>query len=269
MLRMENKKTYASIGIILILLIIFHYLGWLRFVENGLRALNIPLLSRVHAFSIKVGNDYKFFKDKESFFKAYGECSAELEKQNTDRATVTLLTEENNELREQLQFKQKKREELVIAEVVGKEVSGTNQVLIINKGATDGIAVNFPVVVSEGVLVGKIIKTEKNTSLVRLINDSQSKVAATILNQDHSLGILEGGYGISLRLNLVPRNEKVLAGNQIVTSGLEPTIPRGLLIGAVTEVENEPYKPFQQAIIAPTADVSKLFIVSVIVPSEP
>ncbi|HLD61143.1 MAG TPA: rod shape-determining protein MreC [Patescibacteria group bacterium] len=268
MLRTKSKTTYLGIGIILGLLIIFHYLGLLRFVENGLRALNIPLLSRAHSFSVRVGNQYTFFQDKESFFAAYEQCSIELAKQNIDRAELALVREENNALRKQIQFKEKEKKSLVVAEVVGKEISGTNQVYIINRGSDDKVALNLPVIINDGILVGKIIKVEKNTSLVRLINDSQSKVAATIINQDHSLGILEGGYGISLRLNLIPRNEVVLAGNQIVTSGLDPTVPRGLLIGSVTEVENEPYKPFQQAIITPASDLSKLFLLSVILPNS-
>jgi len=72
---------------------------------------------------------------------------------------------------------------------------------------------------------------------------------------------VEGGYGISLRMNLIPRDEAVRIGDQVVSSGLEKNIPRGLLIGTVAVIENEPYKPFQQAILNSVADLSKLTVV--------
>lgn len=113
-------------------------------------------------------------------------------------------------------------------------------------------------------MIGTIAKIEKNISLVRLINDNQSKIAATILNRDNSLGVVEGGYGLSIRMNFIPRNETVLIGDKIITSGLEQTIPKGLLIGEVAVAENEAYQPFQQAVLTSATDLSKLFIVSVL-----
>jgi rod shape-determining protein MreC len=65
-------------------------------------------------------------------------------------------------------------------------------------------------------------------------------------------------------MNFIPRNETVLVGDKIVTSGLEKTFPRGLLIGEVAVAENEAYQPFQQAVLTAAADLSKLSIVSVL-----
>ena len=112
--------------------------------------------------------------------------------------------------------------------------------------------------------MGKITKVEKQLAVVRLISDNQIKVAATVLNNERSLGVVEGGYGLSVRMSFIPRNEVVQVGDQIITSGLELNIPRGLLIGSVAAVENEPYQPFQQAVLTPAADLAKLTLVSVL-----
>ena len=65
-------------------------------------------------------------------------------------------------------------------------------------------------------------------------------------------------------MDFIPRNEVVLVGDMVVTSGLEETIPRGLLIGEVAVAQNEAYQPFQQAVLTPSTDLTKLFIVSVL-----
>jgi rod shape-determining protein MreC len=119
-------------------------------------------------------------------------------------------------------------------------------------------------VVEEGILIGKVIKTEKDISIVRLLSDNQSKVAATIINREKSLGIVEGGYGLSVRMNFIPRNETVKTGDLVVTSGLQEDTPRGLLIGKVAAIENEAYQPFQQAILTPSADYSRFVYISII-----
>ena len=59
-------------------------------------------------------------------------------------------------------------------------------------------------------------------------------------------------------------NKKNNICDQIITSGLEQSIPRGLLIGEVAVAENEAYQPFQQAVLTTATDLSKLTIVSVL-----
>jgi rod shape-determining protein MreC len=113
-------------------------------------------------------------------------------------------------------------------------------------------------------MIGKIIQVERDISVARLVNDNQSSVGATMLNRDRSLGVVEGGFGISLQMNLIPRDEVVQIGDSIVTSGLEEFIPRGLVLGTVASIENEAYKPFQKAIVTPGVDLSKLTIVSIV-----
>jgi len=248
----------------LALLIALHYIGWLVPVEKFVRSSTIPLIGQAHTFSVQVGDNYQFFKDRESFLKAYGECSKNTEELGSAQANIKMLTQENDELKKQLNFIKKQKTPSVLAEVVGKELLSTDQTIIINRGSEDGILPDQPAIVGEGILIGKVIKVEKDISIIRLINDNQSRIGATILSNDHSIGVVEGGYGISLKMTLIPRDEIVLVGDQVVSSGLEMNIPRGLLIGTIAVVENEAYKPFQQAILSPSTDLSKLTIVSVL-----
>lgn len=263
----SHKRTYILLGAVLGLLIFLNALGWLDIVKNPIRAVFMPFFAKANNISISVGDNYEFFKSRENFFSAYRECRSTLENQTVEDSRVKLLEEENASLREILKFQERIKFSAVTARVIGQNIEKIDQTILIDRGTEDGIKIGQPVIVGDGMLIGKIVKTEKGMSIVRLINDNQSKVAATVLNMEKSLGIVEGGYGLSVKMNFIPRNETLRIGDQIVTSGLEDLIPRGLLIGSITAIENETYRPFQAALLAPGTDLSKLSLIAVLISS--
>ena len=268
MFRRLEKKTYIYLGIIFIVLIFFNYIGWLNPIKKFIRSIFIPIFVQSNQISIKVGDNYAFFKDKESFFKAYRECEDGRQDKDITEVKLKVLESENQELRQLLNFRDTQNKSILTARVIGKNVEGAEKTVIIDKGSEAGAKIDQPIIVGNGILIGKIVKAERDISVIRLINDSQSKIAATILNHDRSLGIVEGGYGLSVRMNFIPRNETVVVGDQVITSGLEINIPRGLLIGNITAVENESYQPFQEAILTPNTDLSKPYIVGILLDNE-
>lgn len=263
MLRFKTKN-YFFLGFILALLIFLHSLGWLGFLENGARALISPIITKIHSWRISFEDSYKYLSNREKVIDSYNQCVAKNENLEVADAKLKDLEKENAEIRRQLNFFHRRNFTAVAADVVGRSTDNVEKMIMIDVGDAAGIKFGQPVISGDGILVGTIAKVEKNLSMVRLINDNQSKIAATILNRDNSLGVVEGGYGLSVRMNFVPRNETILIGDKIITSGLELTIPRGLLIGEVAVAENEAYQPFQQAVLTTATDLSKLTIVSVL-----
>lgn len=250
----------------MILIIFFHYFGWLNFIERPIKALIIPISTRITHWRVSSQDFFNsYFSNKDELVESYNKCL--VKNQDSEVADVKSkdLEQENNELRKQLGFFHRRNFTHVTANVVGLNTDNIEKMIIINAGEQDGLKNDQPVIVGDGVIVGTIAKVEKDISMVRLINDNQSKVAATLLNKDGSLGVVEGGYGLSIKMNFIPRNEVVLVGDKVITSGLEENVPRGLLIGEVSVAENEAYQPFQQAVLTPAVDLSKLFIVSVLI----
>ncbi len=265
MLRFKTRN-YLFLGFILILIIFFHYFGWLNFIERPIKALIIPISTRITHWRVSSQDFFNsYFSNKDELVESYNKCL--VKNQDSEVADVKSkdLEQENNELRKQLGFFHRRNFTHVTANVVGLNTDNIEKMIIINAGEQDGLKNDQPVIVGDGVIVGTIAKVEKDISMVRLINDNQSKVAATLLNKDGSLGVVEGGYGLSIKMNFIPRNEVVLVGDKVITSGLEENVPRGLLIGEVSVAENEAYQPFQQAVLTPAVDLSKLFIVSVLI----
>ncbi len=260
-------RNYFFLGFILALLIGFHYLGWLKFLERGVQAVIIPISSKITSWRFAFQDSFKYVADKQTVMDNYNTCLEKNQNSEVDKATLKVLEQENAELKKQLNFLSERSFAHVMAEVVGRNTDSVEKMIIITAGEEAGVKIGQPVIAGEGILVGTIAKVEKHISMVRLINDNQSKIAATILNKDGSLGVVEGGYGLSIRMNFIPRNETVLIGDQIITSGMEQNIPRGLLIGEVAVAENEAYQPFQQAVLTPSTDLSKLSIVSILIPN--
>lgn len=245
--------TAALISGILLLAVLLRTFGSWGFVENATRAVTNTTLKWAYQSTVEVET---------------GGISANTDTANSCTVESTRLTQlelENNELRTQLHFL-KNTAHHVGATVIGRALDPIGTSIIIDRGEADGITLNRPVIVSNGYFIGKIARVDKYTSVVRLMSDYQSKTAATVDNRDKSLGVVEGGFGLTVRLNLIPQNEVIRPGDVVITSGLEPDVPRGLAIGTVEVVEKKPQEPFQQAIIKPSADLHALTVVSIILP---
>jgi len=257
-------KTFLAISVVILLTTFFHYVGWLRPVENLIRNIITPVSKVMYNFSLELNGKTESFSSISDLENAYKNLKLATTNSEMLEAKISLLEAENQELRLQANFLKINKYETLGAEVIGKNVDSLGNTIIINRGQTANLQVNQPVVVNDGVLIGKIIKVEKDNAVIRLINDNQSKIAATILNQEKSLGLVEGGYGISIYLNFIPQNEIVQVGETVVTSGLEPGIPKGLLLGKIEAIEKEAYQPFQKAVLTPFIDLEKILEVSII-----
>jgi len=243
-----SKKIYLPTVAVFFFLIIFHYLGLTSGLENKIISSFNSILKKIEPEKIIDQNQLSLLQIK------IDELSA---------ANLT-LTKENSELKDQLSFKNRSQYKILTAKVSARNLDSAKRTLIIDIGSDDGVRNGNPVTYGNGVLIGKIIKTDPQQSFVMILNDNQSKVSATILNKDKSIGVIEGGFGISIKMTFIPRNENVLVGDQIVTAGSENNIPSGLLIGKVVAIENEAYQPFQEAVVTPPVDYEKVETVGVI-----
>lgn len=97
-----------------------------------------------------------------------------------------------------------------------------------------------------------------------LVTDSQSRLAAVVQNTDLAPGLVEGQMGLSLKMDLVPREKSIKLGDVVITSGLEADIPQGLVIGSIEKITTEPQDLFQKAILKPLVALDNLNLVTVL-----
>lgn len=182
-----------------------------------------------------------------------------LQKEITD---LERAKRENERLRELLEFKKDYSYQTEPAIVIGRSITPWETNIVINKGSADGVKENSPVVVNDG-LVGQIVELTSHASQVQLITDQKSGVAAQILKTSES-GILQGKMGKELELDFISRDAKVKKGNKVITSGLGGVFPKGIYLGRISSVRQEPYSLYKQIKVKSRIDFSKLEEVLVI-----
>ncbi len=247
-----------------ILLIAAYRLGALAPLTRGMTKLLLP----AQGIFFRIGSGFRgaIGKIGSSDEKNEQALKEEVARLTLELAELNELQTEVQELRGLLNFKKRTELKTIVGNVVGERTVTSARTLLVDKGTDDGVVKNYPVVNQDGILVGKVFETKKSSSLVLMLLDRRSRVAATIQNKDGTIGIVEGGYGLSSSMKFIPQNEDVRVGNIIVTSGLEETVPRGLLIGTVESVAKEVREPFQEATIKPLVEFEKLITVAVILP---
>lgn len=156
--------------------------------------------------------------------------------------------------------------DLVMVGVSGLNVDGE---VTINKGADDGIEAGMPVIDQEKVIFGKVSQVYKNFSKVMLITNENSVVNVKVLNiyddeTESVYGVVKGIGGLTVILDLVPVNDKLEQGDVLVTSALEGTFPKNLLIGKVSKVNKNDQSPHQQANVDLFLDIGteNLFVIT-------
>jgi len=253
-----KNKSLISIPLLSATIILFHYIGWLTPIESFIYRIFNPISSAV--FNIKKNSYY--YDD----ITAYQKLKNDYQKEKIDEAELNYLREENIDLQQRLNFLTTNNYHSCGAEVIGKNIDPLGSTILINRGLADGVKIGNSAIVGPGVLVGVVSEAQANSAVVRLINDNKSKIAATINNQNKSIGLIEGDFAITVRMNFIPQNEEIKPNDSVITSGLNKGIPRGLLIGSVEAVEKEAYQPFQRAIITPAANLDKIYTVSILIP---
>ena len=143
---------------------------------------------------------------------------------------------------------------MLAAEVIGASADSNSQTIFINRGEHDGIRRNMAVVTPDGV-VGKIFEAFSNTAQVLLITDKESGVGALLANT-RTHGVVKGTAGPLLWMDYVSTEEKVPAGEEILTSGEDKIFPKDLRIG--TAVSMKAGFPFQSIDVEPAAHLNRL-----------
>lgn len=130
----------------------------------------------------------------------------------------------------------------VAARIISKDPGNWYDTFMINKGSNDGIRVDNNVIAGKG-LVGIVTEVGPGWATVRsIIDDSSSVSAMTVSTSDNCIitGDLELIDEGKLRFEqLYDQENKVTAGERIVTSNISEKYVEGLFIGYVNDVEQD------------------------------
>ena len=262
-----NVKKYILITAAIGLLIFFHYLNFLNPVEEIIQKASMPALAGLYKISSYLRITFKIQTDKRDLIRLLREKENEVNGLLADNARLKSLEEENEILRQYLKFSKEEKKPFILASIIFRGGFASNNLeknIIINKGSVNGVKEGAAVLDDHGVIIGKVTQIKNNLSEVCLITGAECKIAAKLQNNDKTAGIIKGEYGLTIKMEFIPQTAEVKEGDIIATSGLEQSIPRGLVIGKVIKVDKESNELWQSAIIEPLVDLDNLSIVAVL-----
>lgn len=267
-----SKTKKLSVIAVLILLVFLFNVGWLKPLEKYINIVLNPLNSSLYSLGTNIKDTYYKQANKVNLSQELEQTKNELNRLIKENARLKKLEEENKILRDHLGFLSDEKHKSLLANVISRgdlALSGEQStVLIIDKGLEDGLVPGLAVLNSEGIVIGKIDELKQSLAKVLLSNDSNCRLAASIQGDEHTNGIAEGDLGLTIKMEFIPQSKKIAPGDYVITSGLESLIPRGLVIGRVSEVNKENNELWQTATIETIADTDNLIIVAIIFPAS-
>ncbi|MBQ6206309.1 MAG: rod shape-determining protein MreC [Oscillospiraceae bacterium] len=237
--------------------------------ENAVNVLATPFRSGASKFATWF-NERQIYRSDVTKLE---EENAALRKQIADMEEAIRQAEndsdENRRLREWLGLRQQRRDlsDLETALITEYAVSNWTAALTLDKGTAHGVEEGDCVIDPTGALVGVIERAGTNWSTMRALIDTDTSVGAQVF-RTKELGVLRGEFALmekgQVRLDYLPADSRLLAGDLVVTSGVGGYYPSGLVIGTVDEVRLNDSGTSPYAILTPQADISGLTQVAII-----
>ncbi|HKV95615.1 MAG TPA: rod shape-determining protein MreC [Candidatus Angelobacter sp.] len=225
------------------------------------------LVSTGHFFR----NGWHNYADLRDVRKQNKELQDQVNRLQMEQARLKQDADQARRLQVLLNFKEKFVDQTVAAQVIATSGTEQSRVITIDKGSNYHIKPDMAVITPDGI-VGKIKEVFLLSSQVLLINDRDSG-AGVILESSRLQGILKGGSQGELQITDVMADEKVDAGEQVVTSGGDRIFPKGLAVGTViSAVPDRDNDPFLNIRIKPAADLRRLeevMVVTKVAETEP
>ncbi len=160
----------------------------------------------------------------------------------SDKQAVTDLQHRVDELSALLDLKESLGSvPTVAAAVIANGVSNFEWTVTIDRGGSDGVSVDDPVVASGNRLVGRVISVTSDASVVQLMIDRDFSVAGK-LSAANEAGLIQGQGADDMRMTLVDPAVEVAADETVVTTsyrapgGQGGVYPPGITIGQVARV---------------------------------
>lgn len=152
---------------------------------------------------------------------------------------------------------------LMLADVITGSASGENK-LIINRGESDGLDVgNF--VLGDNSVVGTISEVSARTSIVRLITDPESNIAARVVGLNVET-VIQGDGKDSVKVQLLSIKHKVRAGDDVYACKKPGFLDAPMKIGTIAKCKRDDENPLLWDItVKPACDIKELSDVAVII----
>jgi len=221
----------------------------LRGIENGVKSIN-------NLFSTYTEND---------------RLKKRIDENAALHSELQTYKKENDELKKQLEINDTLSNfDRVSANVINRSPDNWQDIIVIDKGESDGVAVNMPVMGSKG-LVGRVLIVENDTAKVELLttaneNTNHFPVMLETESGDAVYGLITG-YDTkkgALIVSQLTKTDGLKEKGDVATSGLGNNSPKGLYIGEIMEVNVNKDVIDSEVLVKPVSNMYDISFVTVI-----
>jgi rod shape-determining protein MreC len=222
-----------------------------------------PIERILHGSSVSVRNVWSNYIDLRHTRQQDAQLRLDLARVRGEEAAFSEDAAQGRRLQKLLDFKQQYVSATVAAQVIGTSGSDRSRLVLIDKGAADGLKTEQAVITPDGV-VGKIRDVFPHTAQVLLISDPYSG-AGVILASTRIRGIIRGTVDGDVQINNLTADSRIKPGEQVLTSGGDLVFPRGLPVGVIQSIAPDAqHQPYTAITIKPAANLTELEEVLVI-----
>lgn len=203
-------------------------------------------------------------------FEENKKLKKELDKLAETQAELATVNKENEELKVELDLQSTVTDyEIISGSVIARNPDRWIDQIIIDRGSSNGLTNGMSVMSNNG-LVGRVSEVSPTSSKVTLLTaDKETAIltSAEIINEDDTIfGVINAfdSNRKQLIMEQIISTDKIEVGSKVVTSGLGGVVPRGLLVGVVSEVTLDRHGLGQRVYIDPAADFENIRFVTII-----
>ena len=249
--RISQNKTLRNIAVTGVLVSLLLYVT--PFLFAGAVAL---VFSPIHATKTWLAESSsslpQYIRNRSELLEQIEDLQEKLSQRGGAERVITLLSQENEELRALLGDTQ---QEKILAGVIGRPGQLPYDVLVLDKGFSDDVVEGAPVFIGSSV-VGVVKKSFITSSVVELVTSSNFITSVFIIGPDIYTNAVGLGGG-QLRVG-VPQGIDIHEGDLVIL----PAVSSGVY-GTINTVESISSRPEQYGYVSPEVSLSSMRLVGV------
>ena len=246
-------------------------------VAGAANAVTRPVREFASTIARTFGNIFSALYDFEQLTLQNEELLQQIARLEMDYRDATVLAEENRQMRNLLNFRERHGEfetERAILQSWGSDNFSNS--FVINRGyANSNIRSGMGVTTEHGMLLGQVFEAGPTTSTIITIIDTKFSLAAFVGRGETDVPVsvtARGDFALMrnglLMLDDIDDDLTLLVGDFVVTSGTGGVFPAGLILGEIYDIHRHDSGIGRFATVRPMLDISSINAVFVITEFE-
>lgn len=253
---MRNKKQkwekkYILLGVVIGFILLLVFVSNIVGSKRNLSPVEMAIKDSVLLIEKVIYAPFRFVGDKvteisklHNIYEEYQILEKKVKESDLLEAKKLELEDEIEKLQKTLKLTQTLSKDAYLnATVVNRNLGYWYNTITIDKGSANGVEMDMPVVVSEG-LVGKVTKVTKFNSTVKLMtsDDINNKISVKINVDGKNVYGLLSGYDAKSKHFIVEGiadNTEIKKDSMVLTTGMGDVFPSGILVGRVAKITTD------------------------------